>query len=302
MAGWNGWAPLGAQLAGGGPVVVRNADGRLELFGTTGGALGPELSHAAQTSPNNGWSAWTSLGAPAAQFLGAIDGGRQRGRAARSVWSGWADEQRRAVAHLANQRRAMAGAPGTTLAAGSARSLCWPPAMPTGAWRCSRLGTGPGELEHIWQLSPGAGWSSWAGLGTLPGGFPVQLAVARNADGRLELFNMGSGGLWHNWQTSPGGGWAGWSSLGTPPGVILSGVAVGTNADGRLEVFTTGQNALWHIWQSAPNSGWSAWDSLGNPGVAALAAPAVASECRWPHGSVRRRDRRRAVPHLADGA
>src|ERR1051326_4750356 len=72
MAGWNAWAPLGAQLAGDGPLVVHNTDGRLELFGTTSGALGPELSHAWQTSPNNGWSAWASLGAPAAQFLGAI--------------------------------------------------------------------------------------------------------------------------------------------------------------------------------------------------------------------------------------
>jgi hypothetical protein len=276
MAGWNGWAPLGAQLAGGGPLVVRNTDGRLELFGTTGGALGPELSHAWQTSPNNGWSAWTSLGAPAAQFLGAIaaaanaDGrveafGRVGLMSSGGLWHIWQTAPGNGWSPWDN----LGGGIGPQFLAGASNA--------DGRLEIFAVGTGPGELEHIWQISPGAGWSSWAGLGPLTAGLPVQLAVARNADGRLELFNVGSGGLWHNWQTSPGGGWAGWSSLSAPPGVTLSGVAVGTNADGRLEVFTTGQNALWHIWQTAPNSGWSGWGSLGDPGVAALGPPAVAS-------------------------
>src|ERR1700730_11946064 len=73
MPGWNGWASLGGQFDGISPVVVRNADGRLELFGTTGGPQGPELVHVWQTSPNNGWGSWASLGPPPAQFLGAID-------------------------------------------------------------------------------------------------------------------------------------------------------------------------------------------------------------------------------------
>ncbi len=40
-------------------------------------------------------------------------------------------------------------------------------------------------------------------------------AVARNADGRLELF-AGGGMLYHIWQTSPGGSWSNWDSLGHP--------------------------------------------------------------------------------------
>jgi hypothetical protein len=42
------------------PTVRRNVDGRLELFS----ALGDELWHIWQTSPNNGWSSWSSLEHP----------------------------------------------------------------------------------------------------------------------------------------------------------------------------------------------------------------------------------------------
>jgi hypothetical protein len=41
--------------------VGRNADGRLEVFGT---AADSTIWHTWQTAPNNGWSAWTRLGNP----------------------------------------------------------------------------------------------------------------------------------------------------------------------------------------------------------------------------------------------
>ena len=97
-------------------------------------------------------------------------------------------------------------------------------------------------------------WGSLGGVISMP-------VVARNADGRLEVFVQGSdGALWHIWQTAPNNGWSGWASLG---GWITQPV-VGQNADGRLEVFARGSDgALWHIWQTAPNNGWSGWASLG---------------------------------------
>jgi hypothetical protein len=97
----------------------------------------------------------------------------------------------------------------------------------------------------------------WASLG---GGISMPI-VARNADGRLEVFVQGNdGALWHIWQTAPNNGWSGWQSLG---GWITTPV-VGQNADGRLEVFARGSDgALWHIWQTAPSNGWSGWQSLG---------------------------------------
>lgn len=88
--------------------------------------------------------------------------------------------------------------------------------------------------------------------------------VARNADGRQELFARGTdGNLYHKWQVVPNGGWSGWENLGGySPG---ADPVVAVNADGRLEVFTRGADGtLWHIFQWVPNGGWSAWTSLGN--------------------------------------
>jgi photosystem II stability/assembly factor-like uncharacterized protein len=275
VTGWNGWASLGGQLAGGDVTAVRNIDGRLELFGQIGGAQGPEVAHVWQTSPNNGWSTWASLGPPPAQFLGAMTAtANTDGRL--EVFGRVGLMSTGALFHIWQTAAGNGWSTWASLGGGMGPQFLLVVTNADGRLEVFAVGTGPGQLEHIWQTSPGGGWSGWDVLGTLPGGFPVQLTAGVNADGRLELFNVGTGGLWHNWQTAPGAGWAGWSGLGTPAGVsTLSGVAVGRNADGRLEVFTTGQNALWHIYQTTPNGGWSAWDNLGNPGVAALDAPSV---------------------------
>jgi peptidoglycan hydrolase-like protein with peptidoglycan-binding domain/acylphosphatase len=99
------------------------------------------------------------------------------------------------------------------------------------------------------------GWSSLGGVIT------SNIAVGRNADGRLEIFARGTdNALWHKWQTAPNNGWSGWASLG---GAITTDPVVAQNADGRLEVFARGtDNAVWHKWQTAPNNGWSGWASL----------------------------------------
>jgi len=89
-----------------------------------------------------------------------------------------------------------------------------------------------------------------------------QLAVGRNADGRLEVFALGgNSGLWHIWQTRRDASFGAWASLG---GTALKQIAVGNNADGRLEVFALGgDRGLWHIWQETPNGLWGGWQSLG---------------------------------------
>jgi acylphosphatase len=118
----------------------------------------------------------------------------------------------------------------------------------------------------------GPGWDACTGLGTIVGtamatalegiGLRSVVAVASNADGRLEAFGTGTdSALWHIWQATPGGAWSGWNSLG---GILTSDRTVGQNADGRLEVFVRGtDDALWHIWQLSPGGAWSAWASLG---------------------------------------
>ena len=102
----------------------------------------------------------------------------------------------------------------------------------------------------------GGGWASRGGIIT------SNIAVARNADGRMEFFARGGdGAVWHQWQVAPNNGWSGWESLG---GVITSDIAVGMNADGRMEFFARGgDGAVWHQWQVAPSNGWSGWESLG---------------------------------------
>jgi peptidoglycan hydrolase-like protein with peptidoglycan-binding domain/acylphosphatase len=110
-------------------------------------------------------------------------------------------------------------------------------------------------IQSIYGRRAG-GWASRGGVIT------SNIAIARNADGRLEIFARGTdGAVWHQWQTAQNNGWSGWASLG---GAITSDIAVGQNADGRLELFVRGTDgAVWHKWQTAPNNGWSGWASRG---------------------------------------
>src|SRR5258708_23703237 len=166
MSGWNGWASLGGQLAGGGAAVGQNLDGRLELFATVSGAQGPELVHIWQTSPNGGWSAWSNLGAPAAQFLGfPAVGHNADGRlevfarvglmstgelwhiwqTAPNGWSTWSNLGGEVGAHV--------------LAVGQNQD------GRQEVFAISSVGT----LRHIWQTMPNGGWGGWRDLGSFPG-------------------------------------------------------------------------------------------------------------------------------------
>src|SRR5215471_1923199 len=63
---------------------------------------------------------------------------------------------------------------------------------------------GDGVLYHAWQTGADGGWGDWSSLGgqQLAGG----VAVAANADGRLEVFVIGGDGVvYHKWQTAPNG-------------------------------------------------------------------------------------------------
>jgi acylphosphatase len=55
---WSGWNSLGGSLDGD-PAVGTNKDGRVEVFVRGSDSA---LHHIWQTSPNNGWSSWGSLG------------------------------------------------------------------------------------------------------------------------------------------------------------------------------------------------------------------------------------------------
>lgn len=97
----------------------------------------------------------------------------------------------------------------------------------------------------------------WSGETPFVGDSALAVVVARNADGRLEIFYIGTNNqLYHNWQTTPGGPtWSGETSF---PGDSAKDIAVGQNMDGRLEIFYIGINGtIYHNWQTTP--GGSTW-------------------------------------------
>ena len=109
-------------------------------------------------------------------------------------------------------------------------------------------------LYHKWQTAAGSS-SSWSAYQWLAGGIKSNTspAVARNSDGRLEVFVVGTNNaLYHKWQTAAGSStWSSWESLNVVSTGIANSPALAINSDGRLEAFVigSGDNGLWHRWQ-----------------------------------------------------
>lgn len=128
-----------------------------------------------------------------------------------------------------------------------------------------------GFLFHQWQTTPGGAWSNWHWLGA---GIrsSSELAVARNTNGRLQLFFRGmDNSLQYVTQTAADpNSWGAPVSLG---GIITDEPTVAANADGRLQVFVRGADSgIFHLWQTTPGGGWSNWRSLGHSIYGALSA------------------------------
>jgi hypothetical protein len=122
------------------------------------------------------------------------------------------------------------------------------------------------DVYYKVQQSPGSiEWSDWI---PLPGGdIRGNIAVARDADGKLEVFARGGNNkLFTNMQTTPNSNtWTGWTSLG---GWFTTDPVVITRGEGnllRLVVF--GQGAFFQgVYQEQGNTsgGWTnTWRPLG---------------------------------------
>ena len=76
------------------------------------------------------------------------------------------------------------------------------------------------------------------------------LVVAKNLDGRLEVFYIGTdGAIYHNYQETPNGSWSGENVLGKATNQAKS-LVVAQNQDGRLEVFYIGtDDTIYHNYQ-----------------------------------------------------
>ena len=113
----------------------------------------------------------------------------------------------------------------------------------------------PGTLWHRWEVTPGGGWS---GAHSMGGYLDQPLNVARNADGRVEVFGRGSGKvLMHIWQKSPNGstGWSSWQSLG---GGLESGPFLSYRTGGAIRVDIIGLDYQWYYrYQVRPSCCWT---------------------------------------------
>ncbi|HEX6478627.1 MAG TPA: hypothetical protein VF043_07270, partial [Ktedonobacteraceae bacterium] len=269
---WSNWASLGKPVSTtltDSAVVASNADGRLEVF-----AQGADqaLWHIWQTTPNGQWSDWFSQGQP--PNSGGIQGSLclapgQDGRlelfaigndgalwhiwqtAVNNGWSNW-------FSHGNPQGQTFAGStiPPVLASQADSRLHLFVPSLGGNMWRIS-------------QTAVNNGWSDWVSHGQ-PALFSDPAAIAKNADGRLELFIPAGLGVWHIWQTTPNGDWSDWFNqlpdMPNGPVPVDGSPALVPNADGRLEMFVLGfDKAIWHIWQTAVNNGWSAPFSQGTP-------------------------------------
>ncbi len=124
--------------------------------------------------------------------------------------------------------------------------------------RLALFSTADGIAYRAWTPAAGRAWSGW---------YPVvgqvdAIAVAGNADGRLQLFGANEDDLvFQCWQLTPGGSvWSNWVQL---DGQVHE-LAAATNADGRVELFgTNGNGRVFHRWQLSRNgTDWSSWVGL----------------------------------------
>jgi hypothetical protein len=250
--------------------VARNTDGRLEVcaVGTDG-----DLWHIRQQPAVVPWTNWSSLGRGSTYGLGPPAIGVNADGRLEAFAFGLSQNSQRALWHISQQPAGGAWINWAALDAPLGHEFPVVGANADGRLEVFAAGNPDDSAWHIWQMfDGGVVWSSWTWLG-LPTGQPSNFffnapcAVARNADGRLEVFLSDRfGALWHIWQVRAGGAWSSWRKFPLEFGT-LSSPAVARNADGRLEVFVGAgvDGAVWHTWQQPAGGAWTNWRSLGPP-------------------------------------
>jgi hypothetical protein len=236
---WTGWQPLGAPGHGdpGVPALIQHSfDGRLEVFVTTAGDQGV-------------WHAWQTPPPVDAGSEGPHDGFPVFG------WSDWAP----------------LGKPGGKIGQSVALTQL---SVPDNA--SMALVAAGGKIWQARQQQPGHGpgphWSEWSSPSRPGGVAALAVAMASNADGRVEVVTLaesaatgtaptgGVGRLWHRTLTPPDK-WSSWEPF-SPPNRGVNEPVVVQNDNGDVEVFTIDDGTIRHRTLRAfsppgPAEGWA---------------------------------------------
>ncbi|MGW1616629.1 tectonin domain-containing protein [Streptomyces sp. NPDC002285] len=124
------------------------------------------------------------------------------------------------------------------------------------------FGVKNGQISYRKQTAPNSEmWSDWTLMADTS--YVTSVAVARNADGRLELFAVNANfQIFRRREATPGS--EQWTSWEGPVGSNTRTLAAEANKDGRIELFVTDtSDQIWHTWQSVPNANdWTVWSQV----------------------------------------
>jgi hypothetical protein len=260
---------MAASLRAG--VAMGMNDGRQQLCAVGAGGA---MYHLSQTVASNGWSGWSSSGAPPGGVLISSPGVGPVNLIDKSglgVYAAAGDT------NLYSQQQVAADdAWGPWSSLGSPFST--PPSKVVSGGGINYLFASGADGTLKVQFDGPPGWTPHPGAALT--GTP---AVAPSVDGRLEVFATDANGvLFHQWQNVAAAQqeWSGWFSHGSPPGgtALAGSPALAINAHGLLALFIVGwDGVLYHIRQVAKNNGWSNWISHGTPPRTTLiASPSIA--------------------------
>lgn len=248
---WGSWQDLKGNFSAT-PVVAAYKDGRLAAFVHSNYGT---MFYSGQNDDQS-WTPWRELGGQGVSDAAAVTDSAGRLRAVGMSNSGQIFEMTDATSR---------GAWGAWKAVGNPFYAASNPALALGQdGKLTLLSLDSrGALRVNAQAAGSAAWpSSWQNLG---GSFASSPVVARNADGRLEVFVRGTDqGLYHLWQLS-GGQWSAPEALGQ---LSFDGQPVVSLAGGLLSVAVrdgAGHLRLLQQLSSQPGSAWSSAQDLGAP-------------------------------------
>ena len=279
-AGGSTWSPYSSLSGDVAPdtdsAIAMNSDGRLQVFIV---GANNQVYYKTQTAAGSStWTGWTSLGGGIKADTSPAVARNSDGRL--QVFVVGTNNQLYYKTQTAAGSSTWSSA--WTSLGGGLRANTDPIVIANNDGRLQVFVVGTNnQLLYKTQSSPNSNtWSpAWTSLG---GGIKADTspAVARNSDGRLQVFVVGTNNqLQYRAQTAAGSStWSpAWASLGGGLRANTDPIVIANN-DGRLQVFVVGtNNQLYYKTQSSPNSDtWSpAWTSLGG-GIKADTSPAVA--------------------------